>query len=41
MIKNFGTYDPERVTTNEDICATAKGYETLARLRMKQNGGAL
>jgi plasmid segregation protein ParM len=41
MIKTFGTYNPERVTINEDICATAKGYETLARLRMKQNGGAL
>ena len=39
LIKNFGTYDPERVTINEDICATAKGYETLARLRLKQNGG--
>ena len=39
MIKSFGTYDPERVTINEDICATAKGYETLARLRLKQNGG--
>ena len=39
LIKKSGTYDPERVIIIEDICATAKGYETLARLRLKQNGG--
>ena len=30
LVKNFGEYDPNRVTINEDICATAKGYEQLA-----------
>ena len=30
LVKNFGKYDPDRVEINEDICATAKGYEYLA-----------
>ena len=30
LVKNFGKYDPKRVTIIEDICATAKGYEFLA-----------
>ena len=30
LMKNFGECDPNRVTINEDICATAKGYEQLA-----------
>ena len=30
-IRNFLEYDPGRVTINSDICATAKGYELLAR----------
>ena len=30
LVKNFGKYDPNRVEINEDICATAKGYEYLA-----------
>lgn len=29
LIRNFGTYDAKRVTFNTDICAAAKGYETL------------
>ena len=31
LIKNFGEYDPDRVTFNEDIHATAIGYEAWAR----------
>ena len=31
LIRNFLEYDPGRVTINSDICATAKGYELLAR----------
>ena len=30
LVKNLGKYDPDRVEINEDICATAKGYEYLA-----------
>lgn len=36
LIKNFGKYDPKQVTIHDDICATAKGYEFLAELRMKK-----
>ena len=41
LIRNFGEYDPERVTIIDDIHATAKGYEYLAenRLRMEAKGG--
>ena len=28
LIRNFGVYDASRVTINDDICATAKGYES-------------
>ena len=38
LIKNFGQFETERVIINEDICATAKGYEYLARLRAKKGG---
>jgi len=41
LIKNFGEYEADRVVINEDICATAKGYEYLARLRMKKAGGVV
>ena len=41
LIKNFGQYDPSRVVIKDDICATAKGYEFLTKLKMKQNGGEL
>lgn len=30
LVRNFGRYDKDRVTINEDICATAKGYERWA-----------
>ena len=38
LIKNFADYDKERVIFNEDICATAKGYETLALQNFKRGG---
>ena len=38
LIKNFGEFDAGRVVINEDICATAKGYEYLAHLRAKKGG---
>ena len=38
LIQNFGTYEPERVTIIEDICASAKGYEQFAMLQMKKEG---
>lgn len=39
LIKNFGIYDKERVAINDDICATAKGYEYLARNKLQHSGG--
>lgn len=39
MVKNFGEYDKDRVIINEDICATAKGYEMLAAQKMQRKGG--
>ena len=40
LVRNFGQYDPGRVTINSDIHATAKGYETLAahKLRSGRSG---
>ena len=39
MIKNFGKYNAERVIISNDICATAKGYEMLAKHKLNRNGG--
>ena len=39
LVKNFGRYEADRVIINEDICATAKGYEYLAGLKLRQGGG--
>lgn len=36
LIRNFGVYDENRVTINDDICATAKGYEYLAELNARK-----
>ena len=36
LIRHFGEYDEQRVTINPDICATAKGYETLAAYRLRR-----
>ena len=38
LIRNFGTYDKLRVTIIDDICATAKGYESLAYMSLKRRG---
>ena len=39
--RNFADYDASRVIINEDICATAKGYEYMALISLKRNGGAV
>ena len=39
MIRNFGAYASDRVIIIDDICATAKGYEMLARRKLAKNGG--
>ena len=38
LVKNFGRYDAKRVTINDDICATAKGYEALALAKLRKAG---
>ena len=38
LVKNFCEYDQRRVTINEDICATAKGYESLANYTLSGKG---
>ena len=38
ILRNFGEYDRDRVTIIDDICATAKGYELLARRKMRKGG---
>jgi len=40
LIRNFGEYDSNRVTINDDIRATAKGYEFLANLKLKKASAA-
>ena len=39
ILKNFGSYDKDRVIINDDICATAKGYEVLAEQKQNRKGG--
>ena len=39
ILKNFGSYDKDRVIINDDICATAKGYELLAGQKRNRKGG--
>lgn len=41
LIRNFGSYDKSRVTINEDISATAKGYEYLSERYLKKDGERL
>ena len=41
MIRNFAEYDESRVTINDDICATAKGYERMLEMKLIKSGGAL
>ncbi len=38
LIRNFAQVDPNRVTINGDICATAKGYERLAEAALRRRG---
>ena len=40
LIRNFGSYDKKRVTINDDICATAKGYEYLTEYYLKKRDGS-
>ena len=37
--RNFGQCDRNRVFINEDICATAKGYEYMAERALRKTGG--
>ncbi len=39
IIKNFTDYNKERVIINDDICATAKGYEILAEQKLHRKVG--
>ena len=39
LIRNFGSFDENRVTINEDICATAKGYERMLEMKLLRSGG--
>lgn len=41
LIRNFANYDRNRVVINEDICATAKGYEYMALVTLNRKGGAV
>ena len=40
LIQNFGAYDPNSVEIITDICATAKGYESLYLTQSKMRKGA-
>ena len=39
LIRNFADYDESRVTVNDDICATAKGYERMLEMQLLRGGG--
>ena len=39
LVRHFGEYDPNRVTIIDDICATAKGYEFMAKQKLQRSGG--
>lgn len=38
LIRHFGQYDEKRVTIVDDICATAKGYESLTFSSLRRKG---
>lgn len=40
LIRNFGAYDPDSVEIITDICATAKGYESLYMTQVRAKKGA-
>ena len=39
LIRNFADYDESRVTINDDICATEKGYERMLEMKLLRSGG--
>lgn len=39
LIRNFADYDESRVIINDDICATAKGYERMLEMKLFRIGG--
>ncbi len=39
LVRNFADYDESRVTINDDICATAKGYERMLEMKLIRSGG--
>ena len=39
LVHNFADYDESRVTVNDDICATAKGYERMLEMQLLRGGG--
>ena len=41
LVKNFGSLDADRVTFNDDLCATAKGYEALAVHKLHGGSGSV
>ena len=41
LIKNFGEYDASRTFILDDICATAKGYEWMAEIKIRKSGGVV
>ena len=41
LIRNFSEYDVSRITVNDNICATAKGYERMLEMKLIKSGGAL
>ena len=41
LIHNFADFDENRVIINDDICATAKGYEYMALVTLNRNGGVV
>lgn len=38
LVKNFYDYNKSRVIINDDICATVKGYERMAEIKLKRAG---
>lgn len=40
LIRNFGSYDSNSVEIISDICATAKGYESLYLTQTRMKKGA-
>ncbi len=36
LVRNFGSYDRNRVIINDDICATVKGYERWAEHQLSK-----